>query len=249
VPLPQLTTAAHLVSPPLTGDPETGWAIAYIAKGRSPRLRSFSFHATALDAGCSVHPPHSHAGEELVVALSGLVHLNLPTAGGTRTLATGQCAHIGANLPHGLRAPDDAPTTYMIIRWVADLAAAPGGTKLEPGVYDLPRQGAFLDGPTDYLRRLRCSVETLEPGERSETPALPYETALVVLEGTVEAAGAAVAPYGVVVRRAGEPHQVASPGPGVASYLLLELEPHPASAPRKLFETVRWYSRTSPLRR
>jgi quercetin dioxygenase-like cupin family protein len=250
MPLKQLTSAAHQPATPVA-DPVSGWGVGNVFRGKTAGLRSFAAHTSLLDPGRSAHPPHSHPGEEVCVVAEGRILISLPEEGDERELGPGEAAFVPDHHVHSIESVGTEPALYHIIRWLADPAprrddrrigfcavdARHGGTNAQP----------LLDGETTYLERLRWT--RIELGERTSLG--PHTAALdsvfVVLDGEVESAGTRVGARGMVVGRAGEPLEVM--GARATTGLLIEAQPRRYPLPRRLANSVLWYTRRTPLRR
>ena len=87
-------------------------------------LSRLEIHVTTLAPGKSVHPPHRHPHEELLVVRMGM--LDVFQNGATRRVGPGAVIFQASNELHGVRNPGPDSTTYVVIR-------------IDP--HDLPRPG------------------------------------------------------------------------------------------------------------
>ncbi len=246
MPLPRLASTAQPVEWPYRERPDETWWINDLFRGKAPGVRSFAAHTSILSPGRTTHPPHSHPGEEVCLVLAGALELNVPGLE-PRWIRAGQAMFMPANLVHGLTAGDEL-AVYHIIRWLSDPPAPPPEGRLELAVVDMRADGTRLEGPTDYLEWLRCSVVSLVPGEEEGPRPAPHSCMLAVLDGEVEALGAQLGIGGTAVVCAGDELAVSNRGDTAASFLLVEIEPHRAPFGRRLANDALWYSRRSPLR-
>ncbi|GAC1699421.1 MAG: hypothetical protein NVS9B3_16410 [Gemmatimonadaceae bacterium] len=80
----------------------------------TPALSRLEIHVTTLAPGRTVHPPHRHAHEELMIVREGT--LEVLQNDKTRTAGPGSVIFEASNELHGLRNPGPAPATYYVIR-------------------------------------------------------------------------------------------------------------------------------------
>jgi quercetin dioxygenase-like cupin family protein len=80
-----------------------------------------------------------------------------------------------------------------------------------------------FEGPTDYLKKLRCHVTTFAPQAGYAPHKDPYDVVIVVLAGEVETLGQRTGPHSVIFYAAGEPHGMRNPSLDVtARYVVFE---------------------------
>ena len=231
---------------PLSPDKERGWQPYPIFAGHTKCIGNLSCHISALDAGVSPHPPHDHDDEELLVMLSGNVELDLPALDGagqpTRlSLKRGDFVYYPARFSHTLEANGSSAANYLMFKWQGarrDVEKALTFQKHDAFAYttddgDRPgfRPRRVFERPTDYLGLLNCHVSTLSPGAGYDPHEDPYDVAIVLLEGTVEAAGERLVDHGVMFFAAGVAHGIFNPGSATARYLVFEFHAHGETRP------------------
>jgi uncharacterized cupin superfamily protein len=239
MPLPRLATEAHTLdesAPPYID--QGHWRVRNLFRGKTGGLRALGAHLSWLEAGKSAHAPHSHPGEELCIVFDGELELELPEEGVHARIERGQAGFFSANIVHGLASVGPEHARYLIVRWLAD---PPEGlpTPLDRAIVDV--SGTMLDTATGYLQRLRCDVMS---GELGTSAVARTDTLLVALAGELEAGGQRTRPIGCIYLRPGEEYEAAG-----TSFITISLDPYPAGPARRLANSTRWYSRTSPLRR
>jgi quercetin dioxygenase-like cupin family protein len=223
----ELTSRIHGLRLPLETDERVGWKPYPAFKGSTGDLATISCHASVLLSGRSPHPPHTHPEEELLLVLAGEVELELPERGPT-PLRPGELVFYPAGFPHTLRTTSVEPATYVMLKWLGELASREDA--LEFGRFGTAAPGVLLDGPTRNLRKLQAHVTVLEPGDGYEPHVDSYDVAIVVLEGEVETIGGQAMPFDVIFYRAGEPHGMRNVGAGAARYVVFELHGRTALA-------------------
>jgi quercetin dioxygenase-like cupin family protein len=261
----QLTGCVHSLQLPLSAEGADGWKPYPMLRGSTANLRHLGCHVSALATGRTPHPPHTHEEEELLLLLSGAADLILPDQpsadGGHRwRLEPGQFVYYPAHFPHTLEAVSEEPANYLMFKWHADATGTP--STLRFGRYDVADATAedggqkgfvprmVFQGPTNWLRKLRCHVSTLTPGAGYEPHIDAHDVALVVFDGEIETLGQRVRPHGVVFCPAGELHGMRNPGNVTARYLVFEfhgsqaglartIRPHPTLL-TKLLDPDRW---------
>ncbi|PKN52809.1 MAG: hypothetical protein CVU55_06205 [Deltaproteobacteria bacterium HGW-Deltaproteobacteria-13] len=224
------------LSIPLPPDEETGFRPYPIFSTEAMNV-SLASHVSVLTKGHSPHPPHTHDEEEILVLLAGEVDLILPDLqsaddGNRVRLSANQCVYYPADFPHTLQTVSETPANYLMFKWKAD------GMKSEPalsfGLYNIIESNRTLlteegfrphllfQGPTKYLKKLRCHFSTLTPGAGYDPHADPYCVAIIVLEGEVETLGKRVRPHGVIFYGEGELHGMDNHGAMTARYVVFE---------------------------
>jgi hypothetical protein len=88
---------------------------------------------------------------------------------------------------------------------------------------------------------------TLEPGTSADPVTAPTDTVLAAVAGDLEAARRSTKPIGCIYVSPGQEYAAAAGAAGV-SFIEIALAPYPAGAARRLANSTRWYTRTSPLR-
>jgi quercetin dioxygenase-like cupin family protein len=214
-----------------------GWRIFRIFKGRTICMKSLSSHISVLSEEAVPHPPHSHPEEELIVVLSGQVDIiNVDdTPSGTESterIGPGAFVYHAAGQKHTIRSVGPGPATYLVFKWKGK-QGTDNGSALKSSVFRIKtgkakvkrtgfKQKRILQSPTRYLSMLRSHVSILEPGAGYPSHRDPYDTAIVVLRGTVETLNHQVGPNGVIFYAANELHDMKNPGDSEASYLVFE---------------------------
>lgn len=242
---PRLGTRIQALPVPLDPAPAE-WRPHPLFALRSGDVEALGCHVSGLRPGCSPHPPHRHAEEEILLLLDGeadLVLPELPAAdGGFRhRVRRGQFAYYPAEFPHTLEAVGDRPATYFMLKWLG--APAGGEAPLAAAVHDLgldrPAELAagspprvLFDGATGWLGRFHAHLSTVAPGNGYEPHVDAHDVILVTLEGEIETLGASVGPHRVVVYGAGEPHGLRARGAAPARYLVFEMDGRPRARRR-----------------
>lgn len=237
---PRLGTRIQALPVPLDPAPED-WRPYPLFAARTADVDALSCHVSGLRSGCSPHPPHRHAEEEILVMLDGEADLLLPELpaadGGLRhRLRRGQFAYYPAEFPHTLEAVGDRPASYFMLKWLGAPSGAPerlAAAIHDPGLARPAERDAgapprvLFDGSTGWLGRLHAHVSTLPPGGGYAPHVDAHDVILVTLEGEVETLGTTVGPHHVVVYGAGEAHGLRATGATPARYLVFEMEGRP----------------------
>lgn len=237
--LPRLTTRVQEFPLPLDPAPDP-WRPHHLFAGRLAHVDALRCHVSGLRPGCSPHPPHRHAEEEILLMLAGEADLILPewpaADGGVRhRLSRGQFAYYPGGFAHTLEAVGDRPANYLMLRWSGHLSGSP--TPLRAALHDLELERSaaastdtgeaptrlLLEGPTGWLGQLHVHLSTRQPGAGYEPHVDEHDVILVTLEGEVETLGTTVGPNRVVVCAAGEPHGLRGAASGRARYVVFEM--------------------------
>ena len=76
--------------------------------------KQLRMHVSVINAGEAPHPPHQHAGEEIIFLLEGTAEVLI---GQERTIAGPMTAlFFKENVFHGMRNVGDTPMKYIVIR-------------------------------------------------------------------------------------------------------------------------------------
>lgn len=237
----ELTSRVEPLRLPLKTNKDTGWQPYPVFAGHTKCIDKMSCHVSALDVGASPHPPHDHDDEELLVMLSGEAELELPEPGddgqpSPTTLRPGEFVYYPAGFSHTLTTTGHSPANYLMFKWRGTRRGA--GNELafrkhDALSYAMPsddrpgfRPRRVFQQPTGYLGLLNCHVSTLSPGAGYDPHEDAYDVAIVLLQGTVEAAGERLVDHGVMFFAAGVTHGIFNPGPGTARYLVFEFHAH-----------------------
>ena len=86
--------------------------------------RNLRCHATTLRAGERAHAAHSHADEELVIVMAGLVEAEF--SGETVAAGPGSVFFFASGDLHGLRNAGETEATYYVVRIVTEVSGAEG---------------------------------------------------------------------------------------------------------------------------
>jgi quercetin dioxygenase-like cupin family protein len=232
--VPALQSCIHPIPLPLARDPAIGWKPQRLFRGATPNLRGVGAHVSVLEPGCTPHPPHVHAQDELLLVLDGEATLLLGEDGRREPLERGAFSYYPAGFAHSIRNDAATPLTYMMWKWRADRgrAAAPldaRRVRFLDSDARLRRHGdgfetrTVLDGETADLARLHAHVSILRPDAGYAPHADRHDVAMIVLDGAIETGGERLGRNGVAFFAAGEPHGVRNVGSDPAVYLVLEL--------------------------
>jgi quercetin dioxygenase-like cupin family protein len=247
----RLACAIHRVQLPLAANADTGFSYYPQYRGSMRTVASLSCHVSSLAQGCSPHPPHTHAEEEILIMLQGEADIVLPAqpAGQReRKLRAGEFVYYPADFPHTLRAVSAEPANYLMFKWRGARRALRDRLgfqhidlkTVEPG---RGRQGldarVLFEGATGYLGTLHAHLSFLAPGAGYAPHIDAHDGAIVLLQGEVETLDQRVRSHGIIHFASGQPHGMRNPGAGPASYLVFEFH---AREPlwRKLVDAERW---------
>jgi len=229
-------TACRPLVLPLADDAAAGWRSHPLAHGWTPNAPSMGAHVTVLSPGRSPHPPHAHVEEEILIVLAGEADILLgdgPDAARAlvQRVPAGAFAYYPAYQYHTIRNASAAPVTYLMFKWsgppaeiekqartgifrFSDLLTASPARRLQ--------SEKFFEQPTGYLARLHAHVTSLQPGAGYAPHEDGHDVAIVVLSGTVKAAGVMLGPHGLFYFPAGETHGMENVGADPARYLVFE---------------------------
>jgi radical SAM protein with 4Fe4S-binding SPASM domain len=235
----RLRSAVFPLELPLATDQSRGWTPypVFLAPTQSTTL--LGCHASALAREHCPHPPHAHPEEEILLLLSGELELIFPDEKNylhtTRNrIAPLQLLFYPAGLAHTLKTLGAEPANYLMLKWKnpprIDSSALPFSScnlaDFRPeGRQQTPFQPRLVfEGPTAYLKKLRCDVTTLAPQAGYAPHKDHYDVLIVVLDGEVETLGQRAKPYDVIFYAAGEPHGMSNPSlTRTARYVVFEL--------------------------
>ena len=82
--------------------------------GPTRTLRRFESHVSRVHAKCAAHEAHRHPDEEVVIAKSGLIEVEVE--GVVHTLSAGDMIVIASNDLHGIRNTSTQVAEYYILR-------------------------------------------------------------------------------------------------------------------------------------
>ena len=228
-----MKTWVHNLDLPLDGDSDSGWRIHRVFRGRTAGLAQLSCHASVLNSGRTPHPPHDHDEEEILIVLEGEVELVLQSGPETHGVPAmpGMLVYYPSGQLHTLCNSSDAPSTYLMFKWVS--SEQEGSDRLSAQVYNYPLEpldtsnrsfvtARILDGPTRYLRRLEIHFSTAAAGGGYEPHVDAYDVAIVVTRGVIQTLDQEVRAGGVVFYAAGESHGLRNTSAEPATYLVCE---------------------------
>ncbi|GAC1685722.1 MAG: hypothetical protein NVS9B3_04020 [Gemmatimonadaceae bacterium] len=89
-------------------------AVRKVVDSLTAVLSRLEIHVTTLAPGRTVHPPHRHAHEELMIVRDGTLEVLQNDV--TRMAGPGSVIFQASNELHGLRNPGTVPATYYVIR-------------------------------------------------------------------------------------------------------------------------------------
>lgn len=92
---------------------QTGFILPLI-DGPTRTLSRFESHVSRVHAKCAAHDPHRHQDEEVVIAKTGLIEVEVD--GIVHTLSAGDMIVIASNAFHGIRNTSTQVAEYYIIR-------------------------------------------------------------------------------------------------------------------------------------
>ena len=230
------------------------WKIHRIFRGSSAAVKRISAHVSVLSSGSSPHPPHAHEEEELLMLLSGEADIvtvdNRSLTTTAERIAPGAIGYHAASQKHTIRSVGPEPATYLIFKWCGSSrrqseTILPSTVFHRAGVIgDTISQSAgqtarrvIFESPTLYLRKLRCHVSTLKPGDGYPPHIDAYDVAIFTISGTVETLGRQVGPRTLIFYAAGEPHGMKNAGAVPASYMVIEF--HGSRLRQKWYSLVR----------
>jgi quercetin dioxygenase-like cupin family protein len=254
----QSTSRIHPIRIPQPLDEGQSWKPYPTFNCSTSKLRTLTCHTSVLDHDCSPHPPHTHDEEELLLLLGGEVDVIIPDGpqsnSGAR-ITPGWLAYYPFGFAHSLQTTSPEPANYLMLKWSSEAVHDHDPALLGHGLFDvLAVEGPptrtrevsarlLFEGPTRYLRKLRCHVSTLAPGAGYEPHIDAHEVVIVVLEGRVETLEQRVEPHGVIFYRSGEAHGMHNPGDVTAKYVVFEF--HGRSTPPKS-ESAAFAASSSP---
>ena len=91
---------------------ERGLKMPYVDEGCG--ARQLRMHVSVINSGEEPHPPHEHAGEEILYILEGEAEVLLGEE--RRTVGPMTSVFCPAHVVHGLRNAGAAPVKFMVIR-------------------------------------------------------------------------------------------------------------------------------------
>ncbi len=91
---------------------DRGFSLPFV--GEQTGAATLQLHLSSIDPGEAAHPPHTHAGEEIMFLISGS---GMATLGDDEQPMTAMAALFAPEgTRHGLRNDGDVPITYLVIR-------------------------------------------------------------------------------------------------------------------------------------
>ncbi len=91
---------------------DRGFSLPYV--GDACGARQLRLHMSVIDPGQAAHPPHSHAGEEIMFLLEGQAEA---TIGDERyVIGPNTALFCPEHVLHGLRNVGSVPIKYLVIR-------------------------------------------------------------------------------------------------------------------------------------
>ena len=93
-----------------------------VLRAPTATLDELEIHVTALPAGKTTHPPHTHPNEEIIVIREGT--LEAFQNGKTTRVGPGSLLFMASNQPHNVTNVGDTTAVYHVINW-----ASPGTLK------------------------------------------------------------------------------------------------------------------------
>ena len=96
-----------------------------VLRAPTATLDELEIHVTALPAGKTTHPPHTHPNEEIIVVREGT--LEAFQNGKKTRVGPGSLLFMGSNQPHNVTNVGDTTAVYHVINW-----ASPGTLKSRP---------------------------------------------------------------------------------------------------------------------
>lgn len=91
---------------------ERGFKLPFV-NAESCGARKVTFHVSEIGPGLEPHPPHEHAGEEVIYILAGEVEA---TVGGERkTVGAGAAIFCPEHVTHGIRNVGPTPMRYAVV--------------------------------------------------------------------------------------------------------------------------------------
>lgn len=93
-----------------------------VLRAPTATLDELEIHVTALPAGKTTHPPHTHPNEELIIVREGT--LDAYQSGKTHRVGPGSIIFEASNEPHNVTNVGDTTAVYHVINW-----ASPGTLK------------------------------------------------------------------------------------------------------------------------
>lgn len=185
-------------------------------------------HASELLPGCMPHMPHGHDLEELLMILDGTATIfsHQPNAGVLRSFAAGpgDLFYHPRQHPHSIYNGSDRPIHYLMLRWKCRAAAATDASPLHfrHSEYAYATDRFSVNRPSSGLAHLHIHFSRLQPGQGFSSHIDHYDTAIVVLQGTLSMLTHELGPGGVFYIRAGELHNTRNEGGEVCEYIVFE---------------------------
>jgi (S)-ureidoglycine aminohydrolase len=153
----------------------------HFLQGSTRDLEYLEMHATTLDGGHSLHPPHSHEDrEELIIVKEGSVKMTI--GGESRELGPGSVAVVMPGDRHGLENTGTVPAVFYILLYRSkapmdsERVMQAGGSFMlswEDVPFRETEKGgvrSFFERPTAMFERLEMHVTTLKGGVQSHPP-------------------------------------------------------------------------------
>lgn len=94
----------------------SGWS-RQVLRQPTATLDELEMHITALPAGRTTHPPHTHANEEIIIIREGTV--DAFQNGKTTRVGPGAILFQASNQPHNLVNVGDTTAVYHVINWAS----------------------------------------------------------------------------------------------------------------------------------
>jgi quercetin dioxygenase-like cupin family protein len=86
-----------------------------VLRAPTATLDELEIHVTALPAGKTTHPPHTHANEEVIVIREGT--LEVFQNGKTRRVGPGGLLFMASNEPHNVTNVGETTAVYYVVAW------------------------------------------------------------------------------------------------------------------------------------
>lgn len=91
---------------------ERGFSLPFV--NESCGARQLRLHVSVINPGEAAHPPHQHAGEEIMFLLEGTAEARIGDE--THIIGPMTALFCPENVLHGLRNVGETPIKYMVIR-------------------------------------------------------------------------------------------------------------------------------------